>query len=426
MAVDFSLLPTERPLPNDPPSPLVWTVVFFVLVLTTIFVVLLCWPKNMPMRTWQFWTALSAFPVGIASFVVLRRYSVYEGRKLDIVLGKEAIREYNERVFEAASAPLALVGAAYRFSADAEENAIEGIRRGALKLETQETIACDGEPAKRRWLIVPEVACLPGEKDDDLKRHRTLIKYLFTELLNDLTASIQALPARLDLRVHLAVSSGLTHQENQTLWQECWREHQLRHASIAKMAAQPVDLMALDVWLDQIIETSSKEARLIVAVQLHCLLSESPPAGAAEAGVALLLMPDAQAGRFNLVRIANLHRPVRAPLDPSTQAPSYALSHALKWANVAATDILVGWQTGVDATQYGQWRKLAVRLGLTAHPANLDQSVGYAGVAAPWLAIACAAASLSRQEPAQLILAGQDESLDCAVLLGIPDQETHP
>jgi hypothetical protein len=422
MAVDFSWLPHEEPIPVDAPSRLAWMIAFVVMVLAGGFAVLLLWPKNIPTHTWNFWMCLILFPVGVPALIVLRRYSVYEGRKLDIVLSNEAIREYKTRVFEAASVPLALVGAAYRFSADAGQNAIEGVRTGALKLETREPIARGGEPAKGRWFVAPEVACLPGGKEDDLNRHRQLTQWLFTELLNELTAAIQALPRRLDLSVHFAVSSGLTHQENETLWQACWRERQLRPVRLAEAAAQAEDLTMLDAWLDQIIEASCQEARLVVAIQLHPLLSEPPPVGAAEAGVALLLAPDAQAERFNVVRSANLHRPVRGSFDQS----SHALLHAMKWAKVAAADIPGGWQTGVDAAQYGQWRKPAVQLGFTAHPTNLDQSVGYAGVAAPWLAIAGAAASLSETVQAQLILAGQAESLDCAVLRGALAQATYP
>ena len=422
MAVDFSLLPTEEAVADDPPSQLLWTIVFFALVLAGAFVVLLLWPKSLPTHTGQFWITLVAFPVGAATLVVLRRYSVYEGRKLDAILTNEACHSYNERVFDAARIPLALVSAAYRFSADPVQNRIDAIRAGSLKLETQDPIARDGEPVKARWLAVPGVKVAPGLKEDDRNRQRQVTKWLFNELLDDLTSSLQTLPLHIDLRVHLTFSGGLTREENEALWQECWGERQFRRVSFSEAAAGPVDLNSLDVWLDQLIETPSKEGRLIVAIQLHPLLSGSPPAGAAEAGVALLLIPDALASQLNVVHTAKLHRPVRAPYVRSNDA----LSHALKWANLTAADIPGGWQTGLDATQAGMLRASAVQSGPTVHPTKLDQTVGDVGATAPWLAVACAAESLSADIQSQIVFAGQTENLDCTVLRWTSDVAKQP
>ncbi len=131
MAVDFSLLPSEKPLPENSPSRLVWTITFFVLVLAGVFAVLLLWPKTLPTQTWEFWTCVVVFPLGVSTLVVMRRFAHYEGHKLNIVLSNEAARGYNAHVFEVASRPLALVGAAYRFSVDPKEDAVESVRAGS-------------------------------------------------------------------------------------------------------------------------------------------------------------------------------------------------------------------------------------------------------------------------------------------------------
>ncbi len=181
----------------------------------------------------------------------------------------------------------------------------------------------------------------------------------------------------------------------------------------------PDDAEAIDVWLDHVSEGRRLEARLIVAIQLRRLLSAMPPAGGAEAGVALLLLPDVMASQYEVVRMANLHRPVRGPFDQSNNA----LLHALMWADVAAADISGGWQTALNAAQAGQLREPAVGLGMKTRATDLDQTVGNAGVAAPWLAIACAARSLSSDTQSQIIFAGSRESVDCAVLKHV-SQET--
>ncbi len=322
----FSLLPSEKPLPENSPSRLVWTITFFVLVLAGVFAVLLLWPKTLPTQTWEFWTCVVVFPLGVSTLVVMRRFAHYEGHKLNIVLSNEAARGYNAHVFEVASRPLALVGAAYRFSVDPKEDAVESVRAGSVQLKTMAPLARDGEPTKARWLEVPGVNLHPGTKEHDRRRQRDVMKWLFAELINPLVAQVQTLPSGLDLRVHLLVSGEMTYTESEALWQECWREHSLRQVVVTEMTA-PDDAEAIDVWLDHVSEGRRLEARLIVAIQLRRLLSAMPPAGGAEAGVALLLLPDVMASQYEVVRMANLHRPVRGPFDQSNNA----LLHALMW-----------------------------------------------------------------------------------------------
>lgn len=414
MAVDFSLLPKEEPEPGGSPSLLIWTIVFLVMALACAIVILLSWPKDLPTHTWKFWATLILFPMGIPAWIVLRRYSHHEGHRLDVLMRNEVIRRYNERVFALAAHPLALLGAAHRFSSDQSENATSTIRSGTVRLETQKPIASDSGPTKARWLVVPGVPLDPGGKEADARRHREVTRWLYSELLADLATRIQSLPSRVDLSVCLWVSGGLPRKDHVALWQECWREHRLRDTRISE-ETEPAGLDVLDGWLDQVAGGEGREARLIVAIQLYPVLSKTPPVGAAEAGVALLLMPGEQAGRLQVVSEASLHRPVRGPFDQSDGA----LSHAVKWGDVTAAEIRGGWQTGLDATQAGVLREAAVHLGLTARPTDLDQTVGHAGTAAPWLAIACAAGSLSGDVQSQIVFAGQPGGVDAAVVRSV-------
>ena len=92
------------------------------------------------------------------------------------------------------------------------------------------------------------------------------------------------------------------------------------------------------------------------------------------------------------------------------------MSTVLRWAGAQAEQIQVGWQTGIAVSQGGMLREPAIKLGLTAHATDLDQTVGYVGIAAPWLALTCASASLTNDAPEQIILTGQGEEFDCAVM----------
>ncbi|MCP3720897.1 hypothetical protein [Paraburkholderia sp. CNPSo 3281] len=84
--VDFASLPPEEPVPDNPPSRLRWTIVFFLIVIVGAFVVLFLWPKGEPTQTPWFWTCVTVYPYEVAAFAVLRRYSVYEGRRLDAIV----------------------------------------------------------------------------------------------------------------------------------------------------------------------------------------------------------------------------------------------------------------------------------------------------------------------------------------------------
>ncbi|MGS1000387.1 hypothetical protein ACVCH0_01530 [Burkholderia glumae] len=94
MAVDFIRLPPEEPGPDHPPSRLIWTIVFFLIAIVGVFAALLLWPKGESTQTPWFWACVTVYPFGLAAFVVLRRYSVYEGRRLDAIAWNEARKDY--------------------------------------------------------------------------------------------------------------------------------------------------------------------------------------------------------------------------------------------------------------------------------------------------------------------------------------------
>ncbi|MGS1000385.1 hypothetical protein ACVCH0_01520 [Burkholderia glumae] len=94
MAVDFARLPPEEPGPDHPPSILIWTIVFFLIAIVGVFAVLLLWPKGESTQTPWFWACVTVYPFGLAAFVVLRRYSVYEGRRLDAIAWNDARKDY--------------------------------------------------------------------------------------------------------------------------------------------------------------------------------------------------------------------------------------------------------------------------------------------------------------------------------------------
>ena len=412
MAVDHSLLSLEKVLAGDPPSKLFWSIVFVVLLAAGSAAVVLFWPKDIPTDDWQFRTTLLVVPTALASFFVSRRFSAHEAYKLDVKARNEVVGAYNQIVFDAASKPIAVLATAYRFSFDRKENALTSILDKSMMLVSQVAIAQDAPPIKARWLVLPAVKLKEGTLIADKSRHLEVAKWLFAELIEEIAETIKTLPRRVTLDVHFVMSSLLSIEERDRLWNNKWQEFGLRPIAIA-VSDGDTGLMMLDRWLDQTIATSENKARLIVAIQMDVLQSASPPPGSAESAVALLLMPHVTATRHKFASTVNLHRPVRAGIAQANDA----LHFALKWADAVAPDIKGGWQTGFDATQWGRVCSQDALLGLTKNVIKMDQSIGYAGIAAPWLAIACAAKSLSDDNSKQIVLAGSENTFDCAVLI---------
>jgi hypothetical protein len=337
-----------------------------------------------------------------------------------VALRNEAVQAFNARVFNAASIPLVPVGATRRFSSEHKENAAEYIRSGSLTLKTQDPIAKTGDPVKARWLTVPGMQTKPGSREDDRRRCHQVTAWLFGELLDDLAPHILALPSRVSLTIALSVSNGLTAEENQRFWQECWYARALRPVDFAPETQSPVNLMMLDAWLDETLADDHLRAMLLVSVQLHPLLAGTPPAGTTEAGSSVLLMPASLAQQYQIPRVADLHRPEQGLLDQ----PSDALTNASRWAGLEPSQIVSSWQTGLDPSAIGSLREAAVQLSRTIRTTDLDQTAGHAGIAAPLLALSCAASLLSSEADEQMVVIGHEKNVDCAVLKRAIDSTT--
>lgn len=347
MPVNFLLLPPLEELPNNPPSRLIWSIAFFVLTLSGIFAVLMLWPKGESTQTPWFWSCVTVYPMGIAAFVVLRRYSVYEGRRLDAIAWNEAREQHIAKVFDDAAQPLSVLGSAYIFSADEKENALTGLLSGALSLATQRLPKIDTEPMKVRWLA-PLQEELKTKPTNDKERQAQLTGWLFDQLLSDMSNTLRTLPSTLRLTVHLDLSGSALPSTTLELWQSRWAAYNLPVKVTVKIG-KIKDLMALDQWLDSTNTPASHEAKLMVFVQLNRLLNNAPPEKSAEAGVALLIAPVAMAKQYKLAAIANIHRPMHGKFD----AINHVLEYGLKWGKVAATDVVRTWKTGFDIEKSG-------------------------------------------------------------------------
>ncbi|MDI9652173.1 hypothetical protein QM306_27635 [Burkholderia cenocepacia] len=398
MPVDFDKLPPEEPVPDRPPSRFVWTIVFFVIVIACIFAVLLLWPKGEPTQSLWFWICITVYPVGIAAFVVLRRYSVFEGRRLDAIAWNDAREKYLNRVFEDASQPLVLVAATYRFASDAKDDAFDKLLDDSIKLEPRIALKHDA-PVNARWFDQPDTDEDGNRFNSDDERQRHVHEWVFGELIGDVADAIRALPSELKVAIQLVLPDVANPGEALASWDRQWMKSKLPLHKV-EVLPEPPDLMALDAWLDRINQKRDQQARLLIFVRLNSVLQALPPDGSAEAGVALLVMPEPTQHRFKTDSIARLHR----PNDTNGCPVDIALARALRWGRMEPSAVSRIWQCALDPAVKNAVTAAAIKAGITGTATNIDYIVGHAGEVASWLGIACAAKAIARDGTPQLLV----------------------
>lgn len=398
MPVDFSNLPPEEPVPDKPPSRWLWTVIFFVIVIVGVFAVLFLWPAGEPTHTPWFWSCLVVYPVGIASFVVLRRHSAYQGARLGAIARNEARSQYVNEVFNRASYPVAVLATAYRFSSDPDENDLAKVLSGTLKLVPKTTPASTTEPVNARWIIEPD-ADDDARYANDTDRQQDILRWMFDGLLNDIEAAIRLLPDDAKLSVRLMISASAPGAGAEQCWDRLWSARGLTPVRTA-VEPVPVDAMWLDTWLDHINKDRDREVRLLVVAQLYPAREGALPDGGAEAAAAILLVPPSLVEQFHLVSVAEIHRPE----ESSIPLMEDALRKALQWGRAEPGEIERIWQSGLERDARAAITKACVKTGISGKFTDVDSSIGYAGAAASWLTIACAARAAATEKTAQLVV----------------------
>ena len=257
----------------------------------------------------------------------------------------------------------------------------------AAMLNNQSIIASQadwkGEKSKRVSRIVVEPEDTP----------ESLISRLFSELITGLP--VDQFPEHASLVVVLDISSSVSLGAVRDIWQQEWQE-----SGIA-CAVEYLDGSGsgvIDSWMNNRFKESAM--LLIVSLQIAPVVSNN----SAEAAVAILL--GNRLTQEALESVALLHRP-----DP---APPGGLEEGMRMAayNVPLKENIVKhlWLAGLTKEQRAE-----VVESQNKHPAqsveddavaNLDVSMGHAGAAAPWLAIAAATEIARQTQLPQMIISG--------------------
>ncbi|KLR34505.1 hypothetical protein [Enterobacter kobei] len=154
-------------------------------------------------------------------------------------------------------------------------------------------------------------------------------------------------------------------------------------------------LAALDAWLDQRWDTPG----LLAAVTFS--LPALPDEGDADAITVMVLSNRKTTGYHDAVC---LHRPEKGQETHLEKT----LGRALLWAATDSAELMAAWQTGPVLSSGSGWNKACedngVIFSLSKDNRSIDPALGYAGRAAPWLAIILAS-TVYKENGAQVIAA---------------------
>jgi hypothetical protein len=225
---------------------------------------------------------------------------------------------------------------------------------------------------------------------------------VLTQRLAHLAPILAQAPANKPLALLLEIDCRLPDSQWRPAWKHAWQASGIRQSTV------PVDghgLHALDQWLDQRIDDQAM--LLVVAVQFV----PEHPEGTAETAVAVLL--GNRLTQNTLAPIAYLHRPEQER-ESNPDPLLYAARQALDWVPLPSTSIERVWRAGIDGPRVADLARVTAGLELPVKPrqgtCNLDDQLGHAGAASPWLAIAAATQSIERGAGAQFVFSGGDGS----------------
>lgn len=416
MPIDLNQIPPKAAPVSRGSSVFVLVIVFVVLVLFGVAIALFAWPRTRSTGSSTFWLTVFVAPTLAAFVIALIPYWWHAGQLRKVTSRNELRDQRKADLFAYASRPLAVLAANLYVSPSREENDINTIASGKLVL-TARPLPDQSRNARARWLKAPAFEEGQDAATYDEVRQRLVVQESFRQLLEDLTPVLMTFPRSVPLYVNLGVDTLLPEGDCEAWWKEEWVKRGFLNARL-EVTQGSASIMRLDDWLDK----GGRErdfASLTVVVQLHPLMSDAPPQQSAEAVIALLLAPDELAQGYGLRRVACLHRPNAGTLS----SLGHTLKYACAWGRTTIGEISHIWQTGLnedsgkvladevrDATTEGRSESHSTPLH------DLDVTTGRGGVAATWLALACAAKYVPWARTPQLVVGLDGDAVEMAVV----------
>jgi len=222
-------------------------------------------------------------------------------------------------------------------------------------------------------------------------------KFVITNIFSQLIAHIPfaQIPDKLPLVVVFDITTSLPLESIRHYWDEAWQKYNI---ALPVEYGEGSGLCVIDRWLN--VRIKDNAMLLIVGLQFNPADSDNT----AEAGVALLL--GNRLTQNALEPLALLHRPDASPPGELSEGMNMAAYNVPLKENVVKNL----WLSGMTGEQHAK-----VIACQNAHPAqsvaddsviSLDRSMGHAGAAAPWLAIAAATEIAQQTQAPQMIICG--------------------
>lgn len=236
-------------------------------------------------------------------------------------------------------------------------------------------------------------ARLPGFQDQSPSQDlEVALKTLTSQMKPTLDSLPTELPCWLMIDCDIAGVVDADAQISQLLSSQTDRRYRLLNVK---------GLPAFDLWLDDLWQ---QPAALII---LSAVVRAVPQEDEGETITWLLLLNRPHPDFSDAIR---LHRPEKG----GCHSLSKTLERALLWCRMPAEDVKGAWTTGKALAQGGEWSLACeanrITFSMIEDNRDIDQTTGYTGRAAPWLAITLAA-SVARQAGSQVVAAetGKDE-----------------
>ncbi|TKC78926.1 hypothetical protein FAZ69_31295 [Trinickia terrae] len=385
MPIDFDALPARTTVPNERTAVVPWLIALVLIVAISIAT----WPAGRSTQSPWFWIRAFVMP----SLVWLVLYSgwrfVSAHRRRNALADNEAIDRKEKRLHGDASVPMAVIGQSWCFSGDAEKNKLKDAMTAREPADT---------PEEPRGLVIPDKAFFQGNHADEAWRQEIILEWLLVELVKPLKARLRGSTNPNASKIWLSIDSVLTAEATKMTIARAWTTLGLK-LPVSVQLIRTMSLYSIDDWLDKRLQMP---VHLVIAVQLRGAISGGMQAGEAEAGVAVLL-GQASGDLPDQTLTICAHRPIRSEAATLDEG----IANALRWGHCSDGNIDTLWDTGLQEPLAQAFKNLESSVN-DAPVVELARTIGDVGVAAPWLALALAAARAKENAGAQLILDQQD------------------
>src|SRR6266702_5118384 len=131
MPIDFARVPPRVAVPEAPqPSRLRWAILLVMTMCLGAALAIALWPAGRPTDTVWFWLCVIVYPALAWAFLLCCRLAYSYARRSSAIAHNTVSEGEEENCHKLASEPLVVLGHGWCFSADDQENSVEGVATG--------------------------------------------------------------------------------------------------------------------------------------------------------------------------------------------------------------------------------------------------------------------------------------------------------